>query len=407
MALPDKFNGTASKADAFFQQVYLYTTANQDVYNTNEDKIMFILSFMKSGVAGCWANVVVDEAMASTTTSPWGTYATFLAKAKKVFVNPNKLTNTQHQLTNLQQGTETVEEFFVEFEQAWHNTGYSTGYNPVLIKKLDLAVNKQVVDKIYDLMVIPTTYNDYKKKAINLNNNQCCLVSMCHMHSSTLSTPSTSKSFSMNKPLPPWPDSSPSKPVVTKKDLTGTIFGGKGQPMVIDQAAYWKESCCFNCHKTRHIARDCPEKKSLDVHVVKTESIEDKDDLIIRLMATIQEMKEKNLDFPDNTEWIVVLMSLQKLHLPMYFYQIIFQFYWSKNQQKTSLKYPLQDLNDLQYWLLEQKKHKFLWQLLFSLTHTPLPPQLSLIAEPLILASTPHSAKRMQFPLFLWLHHNS
>jgi hypothetical protein len=316
MALPDKFDGTASKANAFFWQVYLYTTANWDIYTTNKDKIMFVLSFMKSGVTGHWANVVVDEAMTSTATLPWGMYAMFLAKAKKVFINPNKLTNTQHQLTNLQQGTEMVEEFFVEFEQAWHNTGYSTGYDLVLIEKLNLAVNKQVVDKIYDLMVIPTTYDNYKKKAINLNNNWCHLISMCCIHSSTSSAPSTlNKSFSMNKPLPPWPDSSPSKPVVTRKDSTGTVFGGKRQPMVIDQAVYQKDGHCFNCHKTGHVARDCPEKKSLDVHVMKTKSVEDKDDLIVHLMAMIQEMKEKSLDFPDDAEWTVVLALSQKLCL--------------------------------------------------------------------------------------------
>ena len=49
--LPKEFSGLQSEAGPFLQDVTLYLTLNQEVYNNDNKKIIFALSFMNSGPA--------------------------------------------------------------------------------------------------------------------------------------------------------------------------------------------------------------------------------------------------------------------------------------------------------------------------------------------------------------------
>lgn len=62
MSLPKEFDGDRTKTKAFLADVRLYLKLNHSIYDTDDKKIGFILSFMKGGTAGPWKMLKVDEA---------------------------------------------------------------------------------------------------------------------------------------------------------------------------------------------------------------------------------------------------------------------------------------------------------------------------------------------------------
>jgi hypothetical protein len=51
---PTDFHGARELTTKFLQEVEMYMRANAEIYNTEEKKVLFALSFMNGGVAGSW-----------------------------------------------------------------------------------------------------------------------------------------------------------------------------------------------------------------------------------------------------------------------------------------------------------------------------------------------------------------
>jgi hypothetical protein len=51
---PTNFHGACEQTTKFLQEVKMYMHANAEIYNTEEKKFLFTLSFMNGGVAGSW-----------------------------------------------------------------------------------------------------------------------------------------------------------------------------------------------------------------------------------------------------------------------------------------------------------------------------------------------------------------
>jgi hypothetical protein len=52
--VPTDFHGAQELTTKFLQEVEMYMRANMEIYNTEEKKVLFALSFMNGGVAGSW-----------------------------------------------------------------------------------------------------------------------------------------------------------------------------------------------------------------------------------------------------------------------------------------------------------------------------------------------------------------
>ena len=59
--LPKEFSGLQSKAGPFLQDITLYLILNQEVYNDDNKKIVFALSFMNSGPAQAWKESFITQ----------------------------------------------------------------------------------------------------------------------------------------------------------------------------------------------------------------------------------------------------------------------------------------------------------------------------------------------------------
>ena len=54
MNTPTPFTGKREKLEEFLIELEMYLAMNADIYNTDQRRIIFALSFMKEGTAGSW-----------------------------------------------------------------------------------------------------------------------------------------------------------------------------------------------------------------------------------------------------------------------------------------------------------------------------------------------------------------
>jgi hypothetical protein len=72
------------------QDVYIYLKLNQYLYNNNDKKISFILSYLSGGDAAIWKQqfiqTKIEEHKQEKTKEPnWGTYKDFVDALQKTF----------------------------------------------------------------------------------------------------------------------------------------------------------------------------------------------------------------------------------------------------------------------------------------------------------------------------------
>src|ERR1700678_1509882 len=62
---PTHFTGNRDDLDNFIQECTLYLTLNRAIYETDEKKIIFMLSYMTEGTAGAWKEAFVQDVISS------------------------------------------------------------------------------------------------------------------------------------------------------------------------------------------------------------------------------------------------------------------------------------------------------------------------------------------------------
>jgi Retrotransposon gag protein len=87
---PKPFTGKQSDFVLFMQDVYVYLKVNRLIYDDNEKKISFILSYLADGDAAVWKQqfiqMKIEESKEAKTNKPsWGTYKDFIEALKKTF----------------------------------------------------------------------------------------------------------------------------------------------------------------------------------------------------------------------------------------------------------------------------------------------------------------------------------
>jgi hypothetical protein len=87
---PKPFTGKRNDFILFMQDVYVYLKVNRLIYNDDEKKISFILSYLADEDAAVWKQqfiqTKIEESEEAKTDEPnWGTYKEFVEALKKAF----------------------------------------------------------------------------------------------------------------------------------------------------------------------------------------------------------------------------------------------------------------------------------------------------------------------------------
>ena len=84
LGTPEAFNGSFDKSHTWMNAVQFYLVVNKAVYDTNEKKIAFTLSYMTKGSAVIWATTFQTSCISGTTIS-FGSFADFVTAFETSF----------------------------------------------------------------------------------------------------------------------------------------------------------------------------------------------------------------------------------------------------------------------------------------------------------------------------------
>ncbi|KAI5115015.1 hypothetical protein M0805_004062 [Coniferiporia weirii] len=176
LAKPNEFDGTREYARRFLSSCETYLRVNKHIYDTDELKINFVLSFMQTRTAGDWA--INRESLASaynvdskgnklSTIVGYGTWDDFVNDFKSTFITTDDTNEAQQALIKLKQ-TGTTDDFNNEFQSLATRSGITSP--EALIALYQAGLTPALLKTIYNRDTMPATINDWYKAASRSDN---------------------------------------------------------------------------------------------------------------------------------------------------------------------------------------------------------------------------------------------
>ena len=162
---PSTFDGNPKKARAWINNTQLYLLVNKDIYNHDDKKITFALSFMKEGAAGLWA---LTKTKTAFTRNPPGfkTWADFLKRFNDSFI----LENTQEQAIAWLTTTKVNDKIdILNYILKFKNNAALSGITDqnVLINFFSRGIPTQLMRRIYSMDIVPTTMEKWYQQTLH------------------------------------------------------------------------------------------------------------------------------------------------------------------------------------------------------------------------------------------------
>ena len=162
---PSIFDGNPKKARAWINNTQLYLLINKEVYNHDDKKIAFTLTFMKEGAARLWALTEIETAF---TRNPPGfrTWADFLQRFNNSFI----LENTKEQAIAWLTTTKVNDKIdILDYILKFKNNAALSGITDqnILINFFSRGIPTQLMRKIYSMDIIPTTMEKWYQQTLH------------------------------------------------------------------------------------------------------------------------------------------------------------------------------------------------------------------------------------------------
>lgn len=290
VAKPDSFDGSESKLESFLHQLSLVFWADAEAYDNVDVRITYALSYMKAGRAQTWARRFIEKhGHSSSYFLSWEDFTTIL---KESFGAADPTVVAVDKIRKLQQGSMTADEYIVAFEEHEARTGWD---DKALKDQFELGLKSGLTASIYHLPDMPEDLAGWKTWARKLDRQwrqyeeKQRLHKMVHMPMKTEtkmdSKPEFKKTDTTGNP------SRNSLDVVTRRDSTGLTFGGRGQPMDLDEAR--QKGLCFSCGQRGHLSRLCPNRNRAEIRRMVSSLDEDQVDELRKVLNMEEEDRQK------------------------------------------------------------------------------------------------------------------
>jgi hypothetical protein len=258
-ATPKPFFGDKEDFRRFDRQVTVFLIANGASFREDQDKILFVLSFMEEGTAGLWASDYLDR---SISRGEFGSWKSFRRELLDAFYSQNQAMNALDQFNKLKQDSGSARDFFLRLEQLASTAQIDLRMNDLLsISRIETGLNPTIIDKIYMGGNVPTEYDDYKRRAVMLDDLW-------------------RRRQDMKKGSSPWNElpkrTRPQDAVPRPKPK----FESRGDPNAMDvdvQKAKRGAPTCYVCNEVGHIAKNCTKRanaRSVTARGANTEAVE-------------------------------------------------------------------------------------------------------------------------------------
>ncbi|KAI5115968.1 hypothetical protein M0805_001132 [Coniferiporia weirii] len=265
LAKPNEFDGTREYACQFLSSCETYLQVNKHIYDTNELKINFVLSFMQTRTAEDWA--INRKSLASaynidakgnklSTIVGYGTWDDFIKDFKSTFITTDNTNEAQQALIKLKQ-TGTADDFNNQFQSLATRSGITSP--KALIALYQAGLTPALLKTIYNRDTMPATINDWYKAASHSDNIYRCLRAIQGPPPATQQINRFRKFTNTNSR--PNSYNTPSTPSNTSRPLRLT-------PEEHDKC--FKEGRCLACHEKGHNSCDCTKFPTSNTHTIRT-----------------------------------------------------------------------------------------------------------------------------------------
>ena len=164
--LPKEFTGEQNDLMLFLQDIDLCLKLNSKIYNNDDKKIVFMLSFLTDGPAKIWKESFLTEKIKDRVYK-LRTITDFIKALQVVFAPTNAGGSARAALQSLEQ-TGTADEYVSQFQILAGTSGITEVI--LLIKYFMEGVKPTILDKIYALEKVPTTISRWYTKATWIDN---------------------------------------------------------------------------------------------------------------------------------------------------------------------------------------------------------------------------------------------
>jgi hypothetical protein len=223
---------------------------NKKSYDDDEKKVRFIFSLMSKGEAGEWSEQYLKVLTDAQGEINLPTLKTMLDKIAADFKQEDQVGNAMERLRNLKQGNQTVEELVTKFRLLVGQAGLdstSTSGQRHLIEMFIDSLNHGIGAKIMYSETVPTTINDWYKRAIQVDANKRRADAR---FGNKKNPPANRQNYEGKKN---WNFERPKARDPNAMDVDALTTDERNNLM--------RKGACFNCRETGHMARDCPKKK--------------------------------------------------------------------------------------------------------------------------------------------------
>jgi hypothetical protein len=241
------FSGKRNEFVLFMQDVYIYLKVNQHLYNDNDKKISFILSYLTGGDVAIWKQqfiqTKIEEHKRDKTEEPdWGTYKHFVDAHQKTFWPYDKPAEALGDMKKLHLGDNNITKHNSKLRLLVSQTGMTD--SPALInlywETLPWALQGPIIRSEHPLRTLAEWYTKATNFYIGHKKAQHLFKKWDNKLTNTFGAPPAQKKFTFPK----------KDPNVMDIDR-----------MTVDKRTHlMKEGKCFRCKLFRHLSRDCPTK---------------------------------------------------------------------------------------------------------------------------------------------------
>jgi hypothetical protein len=239
---PKPFNGKRDEVDDFLQDVSLYLEINSEIYDTDEKKIAYALTFMNEGDAKSWKAAFLRDAKRPRGLD-LGSWTQFLTDVETAFAPYDAPGDALEELTTLKMGTNTIEDHIAKYKTLLARSGVLET-SPSAIDYFRKTLNIPLQRKLLDLPTPPKDLKEWYEWAARLDNNYRKLQRI------------------LGRPSGKFPEKAKEEPRkrwnFQKKDPNAMDVDALATEK---RTEYMKKGLCFGCGKPGHLNRDCTEKK--------------------------------------------------------------------------------------------------------------------------------------------------
>ena len=287
LGTPEHFDGSFDNSQSWMNIVQFYLVVNKAVYNTDEKKIAFALSYMTKGSALTWAATFRTNCISGTTIS-FGSFADFVLAFETSFKQRDVtgttvawLTTTR--MTKKRDGTysPSLTNYISTFQ---NNVALATITNHnVLIGYFSAGIPPSLMKRIMSMDTVPSKVEEWYSKAIHFQTQWERAEEIAQRNQQPIK--GTYHSFS-SPPKNRDPDAM-DVDVVKITRLTPE-----------ERKRCIEKGLCFRCRKAGHLSGACPtfstptkkvrrikQEKETEEQLPKLKEIEDDDEDVVRRVS--------------------------------------------------------------------------------------------------------------------------